>query len=975
MLRAPESGSRPPLLVGRTHERSLIHAQLDAALAGRGGLVVLSGEAGIGKSALAEDACREASAAGALVLVGRCYDGAETPPYGPWVELLEQFRALPDCSPAQHAIAEPSPDHSSSQAAFFGELRRYFVAIARERPLVILLEDLHWADTASLDLLRVVGRQLASAPILLLVTYRTDEIGRGHPLYRLLPMLVREALAVRIDLSPLGDDAVRTLIQHDYRLTDGDAGRLAAYLQARAEGNPFFLGELLRSLEGTVLARADDGGWNLGALGQVQVPVLLRQVIDARLARLGADAEALLAVAAVIGQVVPLALWAAVGATTDEALLPLVERAIKARVLDASPDGLSVRFSHALIREALYEGLVPPRRRAWHRQLGETLAAQPAPDPDAVAYHFSQAPDPRASIWLIRAGERAQRAFAWRTATLRFQAALALLDRDDSARNARGWLLFRLALLRRFQEPRLGVIDLVEAERLGRATADAALVAYARFYQGMLRRMSGDFQQGTATTQEGVALLDALSPQDHARLAALDTTSDPLDAQHGRGDLTLALGETGPYSQARLIGERIVALPAVETFGSRGDAFYGLGYAYAALGQPEEARRAFSTAREIFRADDHRTQVLATLLDELVLVVLPYQTDRPDERRRLEAELGEAFTALDDLFDPGSARIAGVVSFVLEGNGAELAAVVEQGRLEFVRLLTSTLLAPIARHQGNTGLAWALVRAGLPDGPDTAPADSAGYIVPLRTLAVALALDADDRDAARRWLTALDRWLAWSGGVLGQADAHLGWAVYYRAAGDRARARDRATQALAAAGTPRQPLALLAAYRLLGALDVADGRLVEADAQFAAALVLTDACAARFERALTLLEIAALRAAEGKPDAARTLLSEVRSICAPLAARPTLERVDALEAKLAEAPGARETRARRPAGLTAREVEVLRLLAGGLANTEIAGRLSLSPRTVNAHLTTIYGKLGVSSRGAAIRVALDHDLR
>ncbi len=285
-------------------------------------------------------------------------------------------------------------------------------------------------------------------------------------------------------------------------------------------------------------------------------------MIDARLARLGADADALLTVAAVIGQVVPLALWAAVGETTEESLLPLVERAVEARVIVAAPDGLTVRFAHALIREALYEGVLPPRRRVWHRQIAEALLAQgTAPDPDAVAYHLSQASDPRAVVWLTRAGERAQRAFAWRTATLRFEAALALLEGDDSALNERGWLRFRLALLRRFANPGAEIASLEEAERLGQATGDRALVAYARFHQGMLHCQGADFRRGIAAEEAGIAMLDALSPADRARLAALDTTSDPLDAQNGRGELTLAMAENWRLAQARTLGEHIISLP------------------------------------------------------------------------------------------------------------------------------------------------------------------------------------------------------------------------------------------------------------------------------------------------------------------------------------------------------------------------------------------------------------------------------
>jgi DNA-binding CsgD family transcriptional regulator len=356
-----------------------------------------------------------------------------------------------------------------------------------------------------------------------------------------------------------------------------------------------------------------------------------------------------------------------------------------------------------------------------------------------------------------------------------------------------------------------------------------------------------------------------------------------------------------------------------------------------------------------------------------MVVILPYQIDQPPERQRLEAELGEAFATLGTLFEPRAARIARVVSLALDGAWAEVVAILEQSDLHMLRLLGSTLLAPLARQQGNAALAWTLVREGLPAGPDTPPEDSVCYILPLRTLAVTLALDADDHDAARQWLAALDRWLAWSGSVLGQADAHLGWATYYRAVGESDRARTRATQALVAAAAPRQPLALLAAHRLMGELDLAAGQLADAEAQLAAALTLADACAARHERGLTLLALAEWCRTRGDIPAARAHLDTVRALCTPMGAALALAQADALAERLPALP-AGPSPVRR-AGLTAREVEVVRLLAAGLTNAEIAAHLSLSPRTVNAHLTTIYGKLGVATRGAAIRFALDHGLR
>ncbi|HEX7103236.1 MAG TPA: AAA family ATPase [Nitrolancea sp.] len=967
------SDRKPEILVGRSHERGLVQRQLSAAQRGSGGLVILSGEAGVGKTTLTRDVCREAAQNGALVLTGQCYDGANTPPYGPWAELLEQIHNLRERAPGLSGISEPDLSRSTSQAAFFSEIRRFLSAIAQERPLIIVLEDMQWSDPASLNLLRVVARQIITAPILLLMTYRSDEVTREHPLYQLLPVLVREALAVRIDLSPLRDDDVRLLIEHDYHLSRHDAIRLTHYVQAYAQGNPFFVSELLRSLEGTALLQAESGAWTLGVLQLIDVPVLLQQVIDARLARLGDDAEHLLLTAAVIGEVVPLALWSNVCQVTEEALFPLIERATEARVFTASADGLTVHFSHALVREALYQRILPPRRRVIHRAIGEALEQQArTPVFDEVAYHFSQAGDPRAVAWLIQAGERAQRAFAYRAAAERFESALALLEKDASAPNERGWLNFRLALLRRFQDPASGVTRLVAAEQLGKETGDAALIAYAHYFQGMLRRMAGDFQQWVVTAEEGIALLDALSAEDHARLAALDTTSDPLDGQNGRGDLTLALGEIGPFARAVALGEHIISLPLEETVGSRGDAYYGLGYAYSALGRADAARSAFGRAREIFRASDHLSMVLATLCDELALTVLPFQADQPLEREHLEVELQQAFVALDDMFDPGAARIAHVVSDVLNGHWTDLLATVQQNSPRYIRLVVVALVAPLAREQGNPELAWALVYEGLPEGPETDPGASAGYIVPLRALAVQLALDAGDLDTAHRWLDAFDRWIDWSGSVIGRADAHRCWAEYYRACNNRSDARTRATKGLEAANEPRQPVALLRSDRLLGELNLEDGQVAKARAHLDAALALSRVCGARNEEAQTLLALASLSGMDGDTASARAHLDAVRDLCTSMGATRILARVDEVEKRLHAADTMGKVQL--PAGLTPREAEVLRLLAAGLPNAEIADRLSRSPRTINAHLTNIYSKLGVNTRGAAIRFALDHGL-
>jgi ATP/maltotriose-dependent transcriptional regulator MalT len=236
---------------------------------------------------------------------------------------------------------------------------------------------------------------------------------------------------------------------------------------------------------------------------------------------------------------------------------------------------------------------------------------------------------------------------------------------------------------------------------------------------------------------------------------------------------------------------------------------------------------------------------------------------------------------------------------------------------------------------------------------------------------VELSLDAGDLRGAQGWLAAHGAWLQWSGAVLGLSEGAALGARYYRQTGDAQQAHLHAEHALAHASEPRQPLALLTAHRLLGELATDAGQWNEAAGHLDTSLTLATACAAPFERALTLLALAELRAATGERDLAGHLLGQVRAICDPLGAKPALARADALAAALETAQVAAPAF---PAGLSTREVEVLRLVAQGLTNTQVAAQLFLGPRTVETHLRSIYNKLGVSTRAAATHFAVSHGL-
>jgi DNA-binding CsgD family transcriptional regulator len=691
------------------------------------------------------------------------------------------------------------------------------------------------------------------------------------------------------------------------------------------------------------------------------------------LLRLGKEAYACLEVAAVIGEHVSLRVLAAVAGVDELALLDIVDAAVQARLLDAEPDGVTVRFAHALVREALYEALAPPRRRVWHLRVAEACLAEPAPEPDWVAYHLQQSGDPRAAEWLVRAGERAQQRYALLTAGDRFEAALRLLEAQGAPAAERAGLLYRLARMRRYANPRQALAHLDDALALAESVGDPVLAAYIASFRGGLRCSSGELRRGVQELEAGVAAIGALTPAQRTRLRVLqERFGDPPDEYHYRGALVNWLAVAGRCAEALALGERVVKGPrAAQRSGTSGYAntWRGLASANATLGRPTDARRAYAQAIDAYRAVDHHYQVGNALILELFEVVLPYQTDDVAERRRIAREASEAWTRASGVLDGLTPPFAQLPLLLVEGKWAqarELAlAVTAEGSRTSWRPLAGSLLARLARDQGEPDLAWRLIREQLPAGAATPPGDAILLdTLVLMRLAASLALDVDPT-TARAWLEAHDRWLDWSQAVLGRADGHLCWAAFYQATGDIRTATQRAEDALASATEPRQPLALLAAERVLGELATAARRHDVASAHLVRALALANASSVPFERSAVMLALAELRASQGDRPEAMRLLDEVRTVATPLDARPLLGRAAALTTRLASP---------RPSGLSAREVEVLRLVADGLTDAQVADRLSLSTRTVGQHLRSIYQKLGVSSRGAATRFAVEHGL-
>ncbi len=550
--------------------------------------------------------------------------------------------------------------------------------------------------------------------------------------------------------------------------------------------------------------------------------------------------------------------------------------------------------------------------------------------------------------------------------------------------------------MRRYVAVQASIAYLDEALRLALEANDLALHAYALTDQGMLYSSIGQTRRGLDEMRTGLAALEALPPSSHAAvrlwvadalpadiLPPPDGVADTAAVNSRRGTLALSLAANGCLSEARAFAEQTIArtneCSGREWLGSAADAHRALGYIHAALGEPDAARQEFAQSRIAYQAIDHYAQAGASAMVELHSVVLRYQADNLEERQALAASIEQVWARAGGAMPDYSPRLAYLPLLLLEGHWAEARAVAQEvfSKLDWLDLAHAwSTMARLAWYQGDRDLAWRLIRERLPLGPATEPGTIPFFQGPtLLRLAATLAIEANDLPLAHEWLATHDRWLTWSGATLGLAEGTLGWAAYHRAAGDLGEAGRKATLALVQATHPRQPIALLFAERLLGELATQQRRYAVAATHLDAALALADACAAPYERANTLVAFAELRAATGIGAAGRAefqaMIDAVRAIGASLGALPMLARLDRLAATIANATLPASTLSE----LTPREIEVLRLVAEGLSNAQVAEQLYLSPRTVNTHLTAIYGKLGLPSRAAAIRYAMDHGLR
>jgi hypothetical protein len=459
------------VFVGRDAELGKLRSGLDEALGGRQRVLLVVGEPGIGKTRTCEELATLGRMRGAQLLWGRCHEGAGAPDYWPWVQILRAYvhehdpRTLRselgagagDIAEVVSAVREKLPDlgpparldPEESRFRFFDSVATFLRNAAAAAPLVLVLDDLHWADKASLLLLQFIASQPGPARLLILGTYRDVELGRQHPLEQTLGELARLPHCDRVLLRGLARDDVRRFLE----LTAGRTPPpgLVDAVERETEGNPFFVHEVVRLLQAEGrLERADDvASWS------VEIPQGVRQVIGRRLSALSEACNALLASASVIGREFDLDVLSRVSEVPREQVLDLIEEAEAARILleiKGQPD--SRRFSHALVRETLYDELRTTRRVRLHRRVGEVLESLGDSVVESrlaqLAYHFCEAAPggdvDKAVAYAERAAQRSLGLLAFEEAANHYERALSALEAREGGSDAKRCELQVLAM-------------------------------------------------------------------------------------------------------------------------------------------------------------------------------------------------------------------------------------------------------------------------------------------------------------------------------------------------------------------------------------------------------------------------------------------------------------------------------------------------------------------------------------------------
>jgi predicted ATPase/class 3 adenylate cyclase len=431
-----------PKLVGRDEEISLLEDDLLSALRGEGGAVVLGGEAGMGKSRLVQELSQQAVRLGCTVMSGVCSEAELSLPYLPFLEAIGNYLSTQDIAalrdrlgsvadelaqlfPQMGRLQQSAGDPIQAKLRLFEAILLLLRDAARQRGLLLVLEDLHWADPATRELVDYATRRLRSTNVLVLATYRTDELHRKHALLPTIQGWRRSGQAHLIEIGPLRAAGVKDMMMAIFDERDL-SDEFRDFMLQRSEGNPFVLEELLRD----AIDRGDiyrtETGWDRKALPEIRMPRTVRDTILVRLANLSPDDVEVLSAASGIGLTFDLATLAAVTGKSEAVVLAALDACITNQLLEEA-DRVSGRytFRHALTREAVYDDVIVPRRQQLHARIAEVLESRPGWKPVDLAHHLLMAGNYQQAVGMcVAAAEAAIAASAFRDAAALFERAL-----------------------------------------------------------------------------------------------------------------------------------------------------------------------------------------------------------------------------------------------------------------------------------------------------------------------------------------------------------------------------------------------------------------------------------------------------------------------------------------------------------------------------------------------------------------------
>ncbi|MGZ4303428.1 MAG: helix-turn-helix transcriptional regulator [Solirubrobacteraceae bacterium] len=965
-----------PAFVGRGVELAALVAALDSAAAGEPAVVLVGGEAGVGKTRLVEEAAECAREGGARVLTGNCIElGGEGLPLSPLVDALrtlvrvmepaeldeflgparlELARLLPELDPK--AAGTPAPAGESGNARLlelvFGVIQR----LAADRPLMLVIEDLQWADRSTLDLVSLLVRSLRGVRVLIVLTFRSDEIHRSHPLRPLIAAWERVRSVRRVELPRFTrEESARQL----EAILGGPPPRsIVDPLYERSEGNAFLTEEIIAAMQ--------------AGAGSEELPVTLRDVLLARAERLSGPALRLLRIAAVAGTSVSDRLLTAVAGLDDASLDAALTEAIELQLLAADETDHGYRFRHALTRDAVYGDTMPRERVRTHAAYAEAVSSDPS-----LAGSSASAAAALAVHW--HAAHNAPRALVASVEAARFAAAFAPAE--------------ALRHLERALELWPGVPD--AAERCGIDIVEVLEMAAGAAYA------AGNVEQSLALYDEALAELDASQAGERAALllAGKAATLQDLgreEALNAALEYAASLVPTDRPSVARaVVLVELAARPMSAGQGSanwRRAAEQALEASLAARAREQEATAriilgpALSYSGELDEGvNELRAGLeLAKTLPDPSIALRAYLnlSDTLELRGQHEEAAEEARRGLELASEVGLTQH--VYGLYLVHNLAE--ALIALGRwAEAEQLLTDTL---------ELSLSDAAFRALLTVRRGTLAAFAGRYEDAARDLASAEGLPLDTGAQYTTPLQFARLVLAFGRGDVQSARDHgrgalasgsddpfserYHWPVIWfglRVEAETADAdRDHVTSLRNAVAEVPVTHVPSRAYRALATAELA--RISGTAPDWEAAIQ-----SAREAGDLYLLGYALLRGAQhawsrGDRDAVVATLDESAQLAAEMGAQPLLDEAHALarraRLKLAETGGSASSTAP-PAietfALTDREAEVLELVAAGRSNPQIAAELFISPKTASVHVSNIISKLGVTSRGEAAALA------